>query len=305
MNYMLKPLSYVMLIVLGYLLRRAGFFSGDDCKVLSRIMINITLPCAIVQAFDGFERSLALLAIVGVGFLCALLPMLYMYVSSRGRETALRVYRMLNIGGYNIGCFSMPLIEVFFGSAGMVAACMFDMGNAIVVTGGAYAMTSTLLKTGGGEKEGPKDIVMKFLRSAPFDAYLVLLTMAALDIPVPRAVFELTLPASKANAFIAMLLIGVMFEPAGDAALLRETARQLVHRYVFAAVFALLIYFCTPFDLLIRQTLAVVCFAPLSSLAPVYTGRCHGDEALSSFTNSASIAVSLVCMLALSMAFMG
>ena len=52
-----------------------------------------------------------------------------------------------------------------------------------------------------------------------------------------------------------------------------------------------------------RQTLCIVCFAPLSSLAPIYTDRCHGDTALASFTNSVSIAVSLVIMLALGLGF--
>ena len=42
---------------------------------------------------------------------------------------------------------------------------------------------------------------------------------------------------------------------------------------------------------------------PLSSLAPIYTDRCHGDTALASFTNSVSIAVSLVIMLALGLGF--
>ena len=47
----------------------------------------------------------------------------------------------------------------------------------------------------------------------------------------------------------------------------------------------------------------LLCFAPLSSLAPIYTDRCHSDVALASLTNSASIAVSLVLMLALSLVF--
>ena len=69
------------------------------------------------------------------------------------------------------------------------------------------------------------------------------------------------------------------------------------------AVSAALVFFCTPFELVVRQTLCIVCFAPLSSLAPIYTDRCHGDTALASFTNSVSIAVSLVIMLALGLGF--
>ena len=100
-----------------------------------------------------------------------------------------------------------------------------------------------------------------------------------------------------------LLMIGMMFEPAGDKAFLRETARELVIRYGVAVVFALALYHLTPFDPIVRRTLAVICFGPLSSLAPIYTDRCGADSALASFTNSASIAVSLVCMLALSFAF--
>ena len=144
---------------------------------------------------------------------------------------------------------------------------------------------------------------MKFVKSLPFDAYMLMILLAALDVKLPSAVFTLTRPAGQANAFIAMMMIGMMFEPAGDKALLRETARELLGRYLFAAVNAALVFFCTPFELVVRQTLCIVCFAPLSSLAPIYTDRCHGDTALASFTNSVSIAVSLVIMLALGLGF--
>lgn len=302
MDYLVKPLSYVLVIALGCLLRRAGFFGGEDHRLISKIMINVTLPCTIVRAFSGFSRDTQMFWIVGIGFACALLPMAVMYLATRGVETRLRAYRMINIGGYNIGCFSLPLIEVFFGSTGVIAACMFDTGNAVMMTGGSYAMTSTLLKT-GGRRESAGSVLMKFLKSVPFDTYLLMFVLTALNIRLPETAFALVQPAANANAFLAMLMIGMMFEPSLERALLSETARELAARYALSAAFALACYFLTPFDLVVRQTLAVLCFAPLSSLAPIYTDRCGGDTALASFTNSISIAVSLVLMLALSMIF--
>ena len=301
MDYIFKPLSYVLVIMLGYLLKRAGFFGKDDHRLMSKIMVNITLPCTIIQAFDGFERDAKMFIIVGIGFICAFVPILLMYLTTGRVEKRLRAYRMLNIGGYNIGCFSLPL--VFFGNTGVVAACMFDTGNAIMMTGGAYAMTSTLLRTGGEERESVGDVLLKFVKSLPFDAYMMMILLAALGVKIPSVVFTLTRPAGQANAFVAMLMIGMMFEPAGDRALLRETARELVWRYLFAAASAALVFFCTPFELVVRQTLCIVCFAPLSSLAPIYTDRCHSDTALASLTNSVSIAVSLIVMLALGLGF--
>ena len=303
MNYMVKPLGYVLLIVLGYGLKRAGFFGREDYRLMSRIMINITLPCTIVRAFSGFSRDPQMFLIVGISFVCSMLPPILMYLATPGVDTRLRAYRMINIGGYNIGCFSLPLIEAFFGGTGVVAACMFDVGNAVMMTGGAYALTSTLLKTGGETRESAGDILMKFLKSAPFDTYLIVFLLMALNVQLPEAVYTLAQPAANANAFIAMLMIGMMFEPAGDRTKLTEAAHELAVRYAIAAVFALACYFLTPFSLIIRQTLVVLCFAPLSSLAPIYTDRCRSDTALASFTNSVSIAVSLVAMLALSMIF--
>ena len=303
MDYIFKPMSYVLVIMLGYLLKRAGFFGKDDHRLMSKIMVNITLPCTIIQAFDGFERDAKMFIIVGIGFICAFMPILLMYLTTDRVEKRLRAYRMLNIGGYNIGCFSLPLVQAFFGNTGVVAACMFDTGNAIMMTGGAYVMTSTLLRTGGEERESVGDVLLKFVKSLPFDAYMMMILLAALGVKIPSVVFTLTRPAGQANAFVAMLMIGMMFEPAGDRALLRETARELVWRYLFAAASAALVFFCTPFELVVRQTLCIVCFAPLSSLAPIYTDRCHSDTALASFTNSVSIAVSLIVMLALGLGF--
>ena len=303
MDYIFKPMSYVLVIMLGYLLKRAGFFGKDDHRLMSKIMVNITLPCTIIQAFDGFERDAKMFIIVGIGFICAFMPILLMYLTTGRVEKRLRAYRMLNIGGYNIGCFSLPLVQAFFGNTGVVAACMFDTGNAIMMTGGAYAMTSTLLRTGGEERESVGDVLLKFVKSLPFDAYMMMIFLAALGVKIPSVVFTLTRPAGQANAFVAMLMIGMMFEPAGDRALLRETARELVWRYLFAAASAALVFLCTPFELVVRQTLCIVCFAPLSSLAPIYTDRCHSDTALASFTNSVSIAVSLIVMLALGLGF--
>lgn len=301
--YLVRPMSYVLVIILGFALKRAGFLKKEDQPVLSRIMLNITLPCAIIQGFASFVRDGRLFIIVGIGLACAFLPMLLMYLTTKGVDTRLRAYRMLNIGGYNVGCFSLPLISAFFGSQGVVAACMFDMGNAVMMTGGSYTMTSTLLGTGGEHRESAGEILLKFLKSTPFDTYMILFALAALNIPIPQLVFDLTQPAGNANGFIAMLIIGLMFEPAGDRKMLGEAAREMACRYAFAAVSAAACYFLTPFDLIVRQTLAVLCFAPLSSLAPIYTQRCHSDTALAGFTNSVSIAISLVCMMALSMLF--
>ena len=88
MDYIFKPMSYVLVIMLGYLLKRAGFFGKDDHRLMSKIMVNITLPCTIIQAFDGFERDAKMFIIVGIGFICAFMPILLMYLTTGRVEKA-------------------------------------------------------------------------------------------------------------------------------------------------------------------------------------------------------------------------
>ena len=302
MTFLEKPFSYILFIVLGYGLKRLGFFRQEDRAVLSKVMLNITLPCAVVQAFSGFERETRLYFIVLMGFVCTLLPLLIMYAAGKSCGPRLRVFRMLNAGGYNIGCFAMPLLTAFFGSQGVIVSCMFDIGNAVMMTGGAYALTSSLLHL-NAKKESAWDIAKKFLTSVPFDTYMLMLLLSALNIRLPQIVYSLTQSAAQANAFVAMTVIGLMFEPVFEKSLLSETVKELLCRYALALLYAAAAWWVLPFDLLTRQVLVVLAFAPISSLAPIYTDRCGGDTALAGFANSVSIAIGLVVMLSLSILF--
>lgn len=58
---------FVGSIVLGYVLRRMGFFKKEDFKVLSKIVLKITLPEAIVSCFAGKEIAPAMFSVVLIG----------------------------------------------------------------------------------------------------------------------------------------------------------------------------------------------------------------------------------------------
>lgn len=69
---------------------------------------------------------------------------------------------------------------------------------------------------------------------------------------------------------------------------------MLAVRYGAGAVFATLFYFYTPLPLEIRQVLVVAVFAPLSSLAPVFTARGSQLGSVSSLAGSISVFLSII-----------
>lgn len=87
--------------------------------------------------------------------------------------------------GYNIGCFALPFISSVVGPTGVVIACMFDLGNTILVSGGAYAIVRTfILKKRTGGVIG--SLIRTTLKSPALDCYLVLIALSLVGISVPE-----------------------------------------------------------------------------------------------------------------------
>ena len=150
---------------------------------------------------------------------------------------------MINVTGFNIGAFSLPFIQNFFGPGGMIVACLFDIGNAVMVTGGSFAFTSTFLQTNPGEKQTAGTLLKKFIGSVPFDTYMLMLLLVLFGIPVPDTVLTLIEPVANANAFVAMLLIGMMFEFRTRADKYRTMFSVIGMRLFFGAACSALLYF--------------------------------------------------------------
>ena len=102
--------------------------------------------------------------------------------------------------------------------------------------------------------------------------------------------------AGGANAFLALLMIGIGFEIRMDKDKVAEIVKVLAIRYGIALAFSLGFFFLLPFPLEIRQALAVVVLAPVSSVSPAFTGKIGGDVELSSAINSLTIVISVVAI---------
>lgn len=99
---------FIGIILLGWALRRVGFFKESDFHVLSKIVIKITLTAAIVTNFSGREMqtSMLLLTLMGFGFGVLMMIVGSVMYLPQGRER--QAFAMLNASGCNIGNFAMP-----------------------------------------------------------------------------------------------------------------------------------------------------------------------------------------------------
>ena len=66
-------LSIIIMITIGYILKRIDFFSSEDTNLLNKIVINLLLPCMI---FNGlYSADLSLISKLGI------LPFIMLFTS--------------------------------------------------------------------------------------------------------------------------------------------------------------------------------------------------------------------------------
>lgn len=289
---LMKAFAFVFIIAMGYGLKRKGFFHAQDFYLLSKINIRITLPAAIIANFSKISMDMSMLIICIVGIACNAATMAVGYLISIGKERDEKAFDMLNLSGYNIGSFTTPFVQNFLGPVGVAATSLFDTGNAVMCTGLNFTVASMV--SGGEEKPSPAGILRSLLSSLPFDVYLVMTTLTMLKLRIPQAAVTVAETIGGANAFVAMLMIGIGFEIRADKEKLKLMARILAVRFGMAAALALGFYFLAPFELEVRQAIAICVIGPITSVCPAYVGRLKGDIELSSAINSLAILIGVV-----------
>lgn len=283
--------SFIAIIVLGYVLKKIGVFREEDFGVLSKIVIRITLPAAIITSFAGKEIDPGLLLLLVLGIGCGAVYICLGFLLNRKNSREQRAFDILNLPGYNIGCFTMPFAQSFLGPMGVITTSLFDSGNAFICLGGAFGVASSV-KDGKGFDL--KRVVRALSRSVPFVTYILMVLLNLLHITLPGVVLECAGIIGGANSFMAMFMIGVGFKLSlGDRGQLGKILRILLVRYGVAAVFALVFYFALPFDLQVRQAMVILAFSPIGSAVPPFTAELGGDVGLSSAINSMAIVISI------------
>ncbi|MGL4790227.1 MAG: AEC family transporter, partial [Anaerotignaceae bacterium] len=251
---------------------------------------------AVITNFSNFEKDNTMFLLIGIGVIVNLFMVIMGYFFSLKKDRNIKIHYMLNFPGYNIGSFSMPFLQSFFGPASVVAACMFDMGNAIMTCGGNYGILMALIGSDKGEKIKIKDIVNKLLHSIPFIIYLVMILISTFEIHIPSTIVSIFSTTGAANGFVAMLMLGLILEINIKKEYIKEVVISLIIRITISSILAFIVYFVLPLPLIIRQGLTLVLFSPTSALAPPFTKMCNGDAGLASFAGSISIIISMFIM---------
>ena len=295
-DILIKAGCYIAIIILGIVLRRTGFFKEEDFNLITKLVMKVTLPAALISSSAGMAISPSMLSIVLLGFGGGVIYVLVAFAANLRSSKERRAFEVLNTPGYNIGTFALPFTQNFLGSMGVVTTSLFDVGNVFICLGGAYGIASCI-------KDGKGFDIRRIFRalghSLPFMVHVTMVTLNLCRIRLPGPFLSFTQILANANAFLAMLMIGVGFKVSGGPGQIGRIVKILFMRYSVAAVLASVAYFLLPFELEIRQALVILFFSPIGVAVPGFTAELKEDVGLSCTINSMSILVSIVVIVSL------
>ena len=203
-----QSLPILSLVVVGFLLKQTGLIRPGDGQVMTRLIVNTTLPAIIFLSVARANVTPGRLAVLA---LCGMLVSLGLRVASGWWASHLKLERQ--IAGVmvlaamitNVGFFLFPIFQTVYGQEGISRLAAFDLGNSLMANSYGYYLAGTY-----GDKPpwGFQHSLKRVLSLPVLWAGLAGLAANLSGVQLPSFLVKLLEPLGAANAPLAMLTLG-------------------------------------------------------------------------------------------------
>lgn len=139
--------STILIILLGYFLRKRGVFGDNIGKILTNVVLSVAIPALAFNSFmqpikpDTFTQGLGVLiwGIVIYVILIVITPLLYIKEDKSRQE----VMAILTTFG-STTFFGIPIVGAIYGAEGVIYSSIFNIGYRIFLYSYAYIKMSGL-----------------------------------------------------------------------------------------------------------------------------------------------------------------
>ncbi len=296
-----KAIGFILVIIIGFVLKQIKILDKRDGQTIATIIMNVTLPCALLCNGNGVTINAAMLMVLAIGLSSNIIMLVISYFLSKKEGALNQGYYMLNCSGYNIGNFAMPFVQTFFPGMGVAYLCMFDVGNSIMCLGGTYALAGSVASS--GSKLTLKNLLKKLFSSIPFDVYILIFILAVFHVQLPDHIISIASFIGAGNGFLAMFMIGLLLEVKINPMEMKMVVKTLFIRLFFGMIIMLAVYFALPLPLLAKKIAVLAMAAPITTVAAVFSRNIGYRKDAPAIASSLSIIISIFVLTVLIMIF--
>jgi len=203
-----------LLMALGFVVGKAKILSENGNKVISKIVVNIAMPCLMLSAVFESEAGITfgdtmlfiLFSFLTLGITFAVsIPVMRLFGGNKADRGLLNFMSIFS----NSGFMGFPVIIAIFGISAAYYVAMFHIPfNALIFTVGILMISG---KKNQSAKQHSKKINPKLLLSPAFIVSLISIPIALIGINPPYIVAEAARITGSITTPGAMIVIGSTF----------------------------------------------------------------------------------------------
>lgn len=277
-----RILSLFLIMVVGYIMNKAGIIDRESNVRYTRLVIHISLPSQILSAFisnQGIVSNWEVLQVFGIVVLCyavtGVLALLFVWLFRVPKEKRGPYLFMILFG--NVGFMGFPVITTILGEEAMIYAVIYNVVFNIFV----YSVGITMI----AKSENGVTYELRRLINMPFMAAVVSIVLYFIGVRLPAPVMTALDYMGNVTTPVAMLILGstIANMPLGE---LFDEWRI----YLFTAVKLLLapmvvlalLKFLPIQSELLKGSLVILAAMPVATNTTMLAIEYEGDEKLAS-----------------------
>lgn len=159
---MASPLEIILvptlMIALGYVLKRRDVLKAQDSTMLSKIVLDVTLPSLIFVNLSkaNISGDMLFLPVASLSLSAVCIVIAYLFSKSRGYSKVKTWTIMIACAMMNTGFLGFPITMGVFGNEGFLHAIFFDLGTTLIFVFFGMVLVSVF---GGNRREVLKQSV--------------------------------------------------------------------------------------------------------------------------------------------------
>ena len=280
-------LTIVILIAVGYFLQKYKWFGPDFSKGISKLVVNVGLPCSI---FTGILANLTVgsLGNLGIGLIFPFGTVIVSYIIAfilmqvfkiRHERRGIFLNGVANANTIFVG---MPLNIALFGEASIPYYLVCYISNTI----STWVIGIIIMSATDPHKEpGKKSFNWKKVLTPPLVGFIIGLIFLIFSIPVPDFINSALKYLGAFVTPLALIYIGIMLYNAGlkNMRLDRDSILALVGRFVICPIIIIVLImigtgaFGIVMPSMEKNSFIVQSATPMLAVLPILADQYHGD----------------------------
>ncbi len=306
-------LSVIIMIGLGFILAKRGWFEGKSAALISRLVVSVALPAYMINnLLDGYDRqglismlpglSVPFIAMIS-GFILASSLAVLIRIPKGRRGTFASMFSLSN--SIFIG---LPVNMLLFGDESLPFVLLYYIANTTCFwTIGTLGIASDGAELSGGPKPSLLSLSgLKRLLSPPLVAFIVAVILILLEIRLPKWVMDTAKYLGNMTTPMSMLFVGIVVARV-DWKKLRFGLDMLVlvaGRFVFTPLIIFLLVKGRDFPVLMKQVFVIQAAMPAMTQTPILAEAYKADSEYAGLGTSLTTLLSLISI-PVYMAFVG